>query len=86
MLMENPKLSVERVTILWKSLSIAEKSSLINTILQISIYLGYDPISITLLTQQSDDEFVRQASIQAYFYVMEEEMLQQSLKLSIIRF
>ena len=80
--MKNPKLSIDRVVRLWKSLSIQHSPSV--TAIEISRIMGYNPIPITLLAQQSEDELVRSEAIQAYYFLMEEEMVRKSMELSIM--
>ena len=80
--MKNPKFSIQRVVLLWKALSQTDKYSAKEIALNISNVVGYTPIPITLLAQQSDNEEIRSQSIQAYYYLMEEEMVRKSMELS----
>ena len=82
--MKHPKLTVHRVVFLWKNLSNMNNYTPKKIANELSIILGYNPISITLLAQQSLDETVRSESIQAYYYLMEEEMIRNSIELSIM--
>ena len=81
--MKNPKFSIHRVGVLWKTLSRLRNSTPKEIVLKISSILGYNPIPITLLAQQCDDEVVRSQSIQAYYLLMEEEMVRKSMELSV---
>ncbi len=81
--MKKTKFSVENVVSLWKSISSHGVLSPKNIVLKISKILGYNPISITLLVQQCNEEYIRSASIQAYYNLMEEEMLRDSLDLIV---
>ena len=52
--------------------------------IKISRIVGYNPIPITLLAQQSSSDSIRSEAIQAYYYLMEEEMVRKSIELSIM--
>jgi hypothetical protein len=82
--MRNPKFSVQRVVTLWKSISQNTNLSPKEIAINISQIVGYNPIPITLLAQQSNDDSVRNESIQAYYYLMEEEMVRKSMELSVL--
>lgn len=82
--MRNPKFSVQRVVTLWKTISQNSDLSPKEIPIEISRIVGYNPIPVTLLAQQSADDSVRSESIQAYYYLMEEEMVRKSMELSVL--
>ncbi|MHA1109630.1 MAG: hypothetical protein ACTSRE_00900 [Promethearchaeota archaeon] len=82
--MRNPKFSVQRVVGLWKTMSQTRKNSPKEIAIKISQIVGYNPISVTLLAQQSSNDSIRSEAIQAYYYLMEEEMVRKSIELSIM--
>ncbi len=82
--MKNSKFSIQRVAQLWTFLSSSKIYTPREIALKISSAIGYNPIPITLLAQQSDNEVVRSQAIQAYYFFMEEEMVRKSMELSIM--
>jgi hypothetical protein len=83
-LMKKSKLTVQRVVSLWKTISENDRHSPRKIATKLSNVLGYNPISITLLAQQSSNPSVRSQAIQAYYYLMEEDMVRNSLELSVM--
>ena len=75
------KFSVHRVAVLWESRSNQSNYGPKAIAIELSKMLGYNPISVTLLAQQSGNDRVRSESIQAYYFLMEEEMLRKSVDL-----
>jgi hypothetical protein len=55
----------------------------IEIVRKLSSYFGYNPITITLIGQQSEIESIRTDAIFAYYILMEENSLQKSVELSL---
>ncbi|TFG19744.1 MAG: hypothetical protein EU530_05390 [Promethearchaeota archaeon] len=82
--MKDPKFLVQRTVTLWNSISSNDKKSPKEIAIEIARIIGHNPIPIILLAQQSSDETIRLQAIQAYYYLMEEEMVRKSIELSIV--
>ncbi len=82
--MNDPKFSVQRVETLWNTISRNDKKSPKEIAIEVARIVGYNSIPITLLAQQSSDETIRSQAIQAYYYLMEEELVQKSIELSVM--
>jgi homoserine trans-succinylase len=77
------KLSVPIVVTMWQTISNTQNLMPKNIATELAKILGFNPISITLLAQESNDNRIRSEAIQAYYSLMEEEMIQNSMDLSI---
>ncbi len=78
-----PSPLIQRVLLLWEKLSTTTHLSPVEISHKLSIHFRINPIPITLIGQQSLNDTIREDAIEAYYLLMEEDMVRKCVELSI---